>query len=57
LICRDDRLFPIGFLRRVARKRFGIIPDEIDGAHPALSRPHELVDRLEGLRRRARAAR
>jgi hypothetical protein len=26
----------------------GISPDEIDGGHtPALSRPHELVDRLE----------
>ena len=48
LICRDDRLFPTGFLRRVARERLGITPDEIDGGHtPALSRPHELVDRLE----------
>jgi hypothetical protein len=25
LICHDDRLFPIGFLRRVARKRLGIV--------------------------------
>jgi len=48
LICRDDRLFPTGFLRRVARERLGITPDEIDGGHtPALSRPDELVDRLE----------
>lgn len=48
LICRDDRLFPAGFLRRVARERLGITPDEIDGGHtPALSRPHDLVDRLE----------
>jgi pimeloyl-ACP methyl ester carboxylesterase len=48
LICRDDRLFPAGYLRRVARERLGIIPDEIEGGHtPALSRPHELVDRLE----------
>ena len=48
LICRDDRLFPAGFLRRVARERLGITPDEIDGGHtPALSRPHELADRLE----------
>ena len=48
LICRDDRLFPPGFLRRVARERLGIIPDEIEGGHtPALSRPHELADRLE----------
>jgi pimeloyl-ACP methyl ester carboxylesterase len=48
LICRDDRLFPTGFLRRVARERLGIAPDEIDGGHtPALGRPHELADRLE----------
>lgn len=48
LICRDDRLFPPGFLRRVARERLGITPDEIDGGHtPALSRPRELADRLE----------
>jgi pimeloyl-ACP methyl ester carboxylesterase len=48
LICRDDRLFPAGFLRRVARERLGVIPDEIDGGHtPALSRPRELADRLE----------
>jgi pimeloyl-ACP methyl ester carboxylesterase len=48
LICRDDRMFPPGFLRRVARERLGITPDEIDGGHtPALSRPHELADRLE----------
>ena len=48
LIGRDDRLFPPGFLRRVARERLGITPDEIDGGHaPALSRPVELADRLE----------
>jgi pimeloyl-ACP methyl ester carboxylesterase len=48
LICRDDRLFPPGFLRRVARERLAITADEIDGGHtPALSRPHELADRLE----------
>jgi hypothetical protein len=47
LICRADRLFPPGFLRRVARERLDITPDEIDGGHtPALSRPHELTDRL-----------
>jgi pimeloyl-ACP methyl ester carboxylesterase len=47
LICRDDRLFPPGYLRRVARERLGITPDEIDGGHtPALSRPQELADRL-----------
>ena len=48
LICRDDRLFPAGYLRRVARERLGVTPDEIDGGHtPALSRPRELADRLE----------
>jgi pimeloyl-ACP methyl ester carboxylesterase len=48
LICRDDRMFPPRFLRRVARERLGITPDEIDGGHtPALSRPQELTDRLE----------
>jgi pimeloyl-ACP methyl ester carboxylesterase len=51
LLCRDDRLFPAEFLRRVARERLGITPDEIDGGHtPALSRPRELVDRLEAYR-------
>jgi pimeloyl-ACP methyl ester carboxylesterase len=48
LICRDDRLFPPGFLRRIARERLGVTPDEIDGGHtPALSRPRELADRLD----------
>ncbi|GID93090.1 alpha/beta hydrolase [Amorphoplanes digitatis] len=48
LICRDDRLFPARYLRRVARERLGVTPDEIDGGHtPALSRPRELADRLE----------
>ena len=48
LICRDDRLFPPAYLRRVAQERLGIVPDEIDGGHtPALSRPRELADRLE----------
>jgi len=48
LLCRDDRLFSAPFVRRVARERLGITPDEIDGGHtPALSRPKELADRLE----------
>jgi pimeloyl-ACP methyl ester carboxylesterase len=51
LLCRDDRLFPASFLRRVAQDRLGITPDEIDGGHtPALSRPKELADTLEGYR-------
>jgi pimeloyl-ACP methyl ester carboxylesterase len=48
LLCRHDRLFPVPFLRRVARERLGITPDEIDGGHtPALSRPRELAERLD----------
>ena len=51
LICRDDRLFPPRFIRRVAEERLGITPDEIDGGHtPALSRPKELAERLEAYR-------
>ncbi|GGK69475.1 alpha/beta hydrolase [Sphaerisporangium melleum] len=47
LLCRDDRLFPPAYLRRVAEQRLGITPDEIDGGHtPALSRPAELAERL-----------
>jgi pimeloyl-ACP methyl ester carboxylesterase len=47
VLCRDDRLLPAAFLRRVARERLGVIPDEIDGGHtPALSHPTELADRL-----------
>ena len=51
LLCRKDRLFPATWLRRVVRDRLGITPDEIDSGHtPALSRPKELVDRLEAYR-------
>jgi len=48
LLCRNDRLFPAAWLRRVVRERLGITPDEIDSGHtPALSRPLELTERLE----------
>ncbi|MBL7258713.1 alpha/beta fold hydrolase [Paractinoplanes lichenicola] len=48
IICRDDRIFPPPYLRRVARERLGITPDELDGGHtPALSRPRELAALLE----------
>jgi pimeloyl-ACP methyl ester carboxylesterase len=51
LLCRDDRVFPAEFMRRLARERLGIAPDEIEGGHtPALSRPRELVERLERFR-------
>jgi len=51
LLCRDDRFFPADFQRRVVKQRLGITPDEIGGGHlPALSRPQELVERLESFR-------
>jgi pimeloyl-ACP methyl ester carboxylesterase len=51
LLCRNDRLFPAEWLRGVVRDRLNIVPDEIDSGHcPALSRPKELVDRLEAFR-------
>jgi pimeloyl-ACP methyl ester carboxylesterase len=51
LLCREDRVFPAEFFRRMVRERLGITPDEIDGGHtPALSRPRELADRLEAYR-------
>ena len=51
LLCRHDRFFPAEFLRRVVEDRLGMTPDEIDAGHlPALSRPKELVERLEEYR-------
>jgi len=51
LLCRDDRVFPAEFMRRVARDRLGLTADEIDGSHcVALSRPAELANRLESFR-------
>ncbi len=51
LLCRDDRLFPAEFQRRVVRERLGIVPDELDSGHlPALAHPTELVERLEAYR-------
>jgi len=47
LACRHDRLFPLDFMRRLARERLGVEADVIDTGHlPALSRPIELADRL-----------
>jgi pimeloyl-ACP methyl ester carboxylesterase len=49
VLCRNDRFFPPTWLRRVVHDRLGIAPDEIDSGHcPALSRPGELADLLEG---------
>jgi len=48
VVCRDDRFFPPDLLRRLAKARLGITPDEIDGGHcAALSHPKELADVLE----------
>jgi pimeloyl-ACP methyl ester carboxylesterase len=48
VLCRNDRLFPAKWMRRVVKERLGITPDEIEGSHcVALSRPNELVGRLE----------
>lgn len=52
LLCTQDRFFPAEFMRRQVKDRLGITPDEMDSGHlPALSRPVELVERLEGYRR------
>ena len=47
LLCRDDRMFPAEFQRRVVAARLGITPDEMAGGHlPALAHPEELVAHL-----------
>ena len=49
IVGRDDRFFSADWLRTVIRDRLGIAPDEIDSGHcPALSRPQELADLLDG---------
>jgi pimeloyl-ACP methyl ester carboxylesterase len=51
VLCREDRLFPADFQRRMAEERLGVTADEIDGGHlPALSRPKELADVIDRLR-------
>jgi pimeloyl-ACP methyl ester carboxylesterase len=50
LLCRGDRVFPAAFVRRVARDRLGVTPDEMGGGHlPAMARPGELAARLAAL--------
>jgi pimeloyl-ACP methyl ester carboxylesterase len=45
---RNDRLFPLDFMRRLSHERLNLEPDVIDTGHlPALARPKELADRLE----------
>jgi pimeloyl-ACP methyl ester carboxylesterase len=51
LLSRDDRFLPAEFKRRVVRDRLAIEPDEMPGGHlVALSRPRDLVERLEAIR-------
>jgi hypothetical protein len=51
VLCRNDRLLPPDFLRRVVRDRLGIAPDEIAAGHcVALSRPRKLAQLLEAYR-------
>jgi pimeloyl-ACP methyl ester carboxylesterase len=51
VLCRNDRLLPADFMRRVVHERLGIDPDEIDAGHcVALSRPQELAERLDAYR-------
>jgi pimeloyl-ACP methyl ester carboxylesterase len=46
---RDDRFFPLGFQREVARERLGAEVDVVPGGHlAALSRPAELAGQLAG---------
>jgi len=50
----DDRMIPLDFQRRVTRERLGLDVDAMGGGHlVALSRPNELVDRLEQYRAEA----
>jgi hypothetical protein len=49
LLCRDDRLFPAEFQRRVARERLGVEAEVLAGGHLiALSNPRDLADQLLG---------
>jgi pimeloyl-ACP methyl ester carboxylesterase len=45
---RFDRLFPLEFMRELARQRLGVEAEVVDAGHlVALSRPDELAQRLE----------
>ncbi|WP_049577282.1 alpha/beta hydrolase [Nonomuraea sp. SBT364] len=51
LLARDDRFFPLEFMRRVTRDRLGVEPDVMPGDHcPMLGRANEVADRLEEYR-------
>jgi pimeloyl-ACP methyl ester carboxylesterase len=47
ILCKDDRSFPVPFMRRLVRQRLGIAADEVPGCHcVALSHPRELAGLL-----------
>lgn len=47
LLSSGDRFFPLEFMRRLARERLGLEPDEMPGDHcPMLGHPQELAARL-----------
>lgn len=49
IVCADDRFFPVGFLRSLARERLEVVADEVPGGHCAmLSHPAEIVALLAG---------
>jgi pimeloyl-ACP methyl ester carboxylesterase len=49
---RNDRLFPVAFIHRLALERLGLHAGVIDSGHlPALSRPDELTHRLDSYRK------
>ena len=53
---RDDQFFSADFLRRVARERLELEPDEVPGGHfPMLGHPVEVANRLEAYRAAVRA--
>ena len=46
---RNDQFFPFEWQQTVLRDRLGLSPDELDSGHcPALSRPREVADLLDG---------
>ena len=47
IACSQDRLFPLPFMRRVARERLGVAASALESGHlPALARPVELVEHM-----------
>ena len=47
ILAVDDRCFPAPFMRQLARRRLGILADEVSGCHcAALSRPAEVAGLL-----------